>query len=234
MRFGEIEALIGKTTHNKNTGMAARYLERKKLALVTAKSDTNIRVELDRRHPLHSEIKSLGRALYDVYLKDHIVKEPVRGHGSRWKIWPHRYKKKELPSYPWDEIDRHVLGDDDMVRALHLVAEGVSVPGFAIIKALGTSRGLEKRLHQLCDLGILKRRAHGNTWFYRLDRSWPAHFKLWRILRKCNQHIPDYPTFAKVHKRRRIQGRYTFKYRLRLGKLRKRASVRTTRRKPIK
>jgi DNA-binding transcriptional ArsR family regulator len=209
MRLREIENALGKTIPSYRTGGAARFLEKRGICVLTYRGYHNITVELDRRHPYAKELRRFARKLYKIYFESQVVQTPLR-RGQQI-----RYKTPAIPKRDPASLDLHIFGDDTRMRVLHLLAEAISVPAFALRRLLGTSRAIYKTIRTLEEAGIVRTIVRGNDLYVRLDRSWPAHMELWLLLRKLNRHLPEYAAMAAVNRGRRRSGEYSWVKRLR-------------------
>jgi hypothetical protein len=216
MRLGEIEALIGKRYHSSRTGRAAKMLEDMKICVRTIRGARNVTVELDRRHPLAMPLRRLAREMYHLYLEPVAMATPVR---TSQRI---RYRVPATPKHDAAGLNMHLLGSGPQIRVLHLVAESISMPGFAIRRFLGASRAVYKAIRSLEKYGIVRTIARGQDLYVRLDRSWPGHTALWLLVRQMNKYLPEYAAFASVNRRRRRIREYTWETRLRRARQRRR------------
>ncbi len=157
-----------------------------------------------------NRIRLLARRLYGVYLKPFIHRLPK----PRSKI---RYIAPPVPKYDVEDLENHALGGGTEVRILHLLAEGISMPAFALRRFLGTSRAMYKSVRKLEQAGIVRTIVRGRDLYVRLDRSWFAHRSLWSLLRVLNRQLSEYEAFAEINKNRRLLNEYTNKKRLRRG-----------------
>jgi len=211
MRLGEIEALIGKKYHSSRTGQAARMLQDQGICICSYRGKRNIRVELDRRHPMFIPIRRLGRKLYAHYIEPTASALPIR------RAKQIRYNIPAFPKLEASSLNMHVFGDRPQVRVLHLLAESGSLPAFMITRLLGTSHAIYSAIRELENIGIVRTRRKGVDLYVRLNRQWHAAEELRLLLKSLNRHLPEYAAMAAVHRRRRKLHQYTWTLRLRRG-----------------